>query len=163
MKKTDFYIQEAIVQAEYALMAYGEYEKAMLAANTKLVFYHLHHFVLHVTSIDKLLFPKGNNFRLEILKNVQTKIRIEISSIRKLRNHLEHFDERLDSYVKSYAGQAFFDCNIVTECKGFPEKDFLRAINGNTYKFYGENFDLTEIHSNLTPLIKTLKSVKIAP
>lgn len=162
VKKTDFYIQEAIVQAEYALMAYSEYEKAMLAADTKLVFYHLHHFVLHVTNIDKLLFPKSNNFRFEMLKGIQGRIQIEASSIRKLRNHLEHFDERLDGYVKSYTGQAFFDCNIITGCNGFPEKDFLRAIDGKTYKFYGENFDLTEIHSYLAPLIKSLKSVQNA-
>jgi hypothetical protein len=158
VKKTNFYIQEAIAQAEYALMAYGEYEICMDAADTKLVFYHLHHFVLHVTNIDKLLFPKANQFRQEILERIQEKTKIEISSIRKLRNHLEHFDERLDTYVKNYKGQAFFDCNIVTGCKGFPEKDFLRAIDGKIYKFYGENFDLTEIHNNLPPLIKALKN-----
>ena len=157
MKKVDFYIQEAIAQAEYSLMAYGEYESAMRAGDTKLVFYHLHHFVLHVTNIDKLLFPKSNSFRQELLHGVQEKVKIELSSIRKLRNHLEHFDERLDGYVKNYEGQAFFDCNIVTGCKGFPEKDFLRAVDGNTYKFYGEKFDLTEIHSHLAPLVKTLK------
>ncbi|ERH47687.1 hypothetical protein O203_20455 [Ectopseudomonas chengduensis] len=159
VKKTDFYIQEAIAQAEYAFMAYRAYEKAMEASDTELVFYHLHHFVLHITNIDKLLFPKENNFRLELLKGIQETIKIEMSSIRRLRNHLEHFDDRLDRYVKNYTGQAFFDCNIVTGCKGFPEKDFLRAIDGNTYKFYGENFDLTEIHSHLAPLIQTLKSV----
>jgi hypothetical protein len=162
VKKADFYIQEAIAQSEYALLAYREYEKSMSAGDTKLVFYHLHHFVLHVTNIDKLIFPKGNSSRLEILQATQEKITIEIASIRRLRNHLEHFDERLDNYVKNYKGQAFFDCNIVTGCKGFPEKDFLRAINGNTYKFYGENFDLTEIHSHLAPLIQTLKGVQSA-
>lgn len=160
VKKINFYIQEALAQAEYALMAYGEYQKAMLDADTKLIFYHLHHFVLHVTNIDKMLFPKANSFRLEILKSVQEKIQIEISSIRRLRNHLEHFDERLDNYVKNYAGQAFFDCNIVTGCKGFPEKDFLRAIDGSIYKFYGENFELTEIYSHLTPLIKSLRNMQ---
>lgn len=162
MKKADFYIQEAIAQAEYSLMAYSEYQKAKLAADTNLVFYHLHHFVLHVTNIDKLLFPKSNSFRLKIIRGVQEKIRIETASIRKLRNHLEHFDERLDGYVKNYEGQAFFDCNIVTGCKGFPEKDFLRAVDGNTYKFYGENFDLAEIHGHLKPLIQTLKSEQSA-
>jgi hypothetical protein len=162
MQKIDFYIQEAIAQAEYALMAYNGYETALLASNTKLVFYHLHHFVLHVTNIDKLLFPKANNFRSEILKSIQDKIQVEFSSIRSLRNSLEHFDERLDKYIKNYSGQAFFDCNIVTGTKGFPEKDFLRAIDGNTYKFYGEDFDLTEIHGRLLPLIKSLNDVQNA-
>lgn len=162
VKKADFYINEAIAQSEYALLAYREYEKSMGVGDTKLVFYHLHHFVLHVTNIDKLLFPKGNSFRLEILQTTQEKVMVEISAIRRLRNHLEHFDERLDNYVKIYNGQAFFDCNIVTGCKGFPEKDFLRAVDGNIYKFYGENFNLAEIHSHLTPLIQALKGVQSA-
>jgi len=159
MEKVGFYIQEAISQAEYSLLAYNEYKRAMLVGDTNLVFYHLHHFVLHVTNIDKLLFPKANSFRQQVLDCIKDKVQINIekSSIRRLRNHLEHFDERLDTYVKSYEGQTFFDCNIVTGCKGFPERDFLRAIDGNTYKFYGENFDLAEIHSHLVPLIEILK------
>jgi hypothetical protein len=161
VKKTDFYIQEAIAQAEYALVAYSEYQSALLASNTKLVFYHLHHFVLHVTNIDKILFPVKNNFRASVLKDIQEQTKIEIPSIRKLRNHLEHFDERLDTYVKNYMGQPFLDCNIVTGTRGFPDKDFLRAIdgNGNIYKFYGENFNLTEIQTCLLPLIKLLETV----
>ena len=63
MEKVGFYIQEAISQAEYSLLAYNEYKRAMLVGDTNLVFYHLHHFVLHVTNIDKLLFPKANSFR----------------------------------------------------------------------------------------------------
>jgi hypothetical protein len=160
MKQIDFYIQEAIAQAEYALTAYNEYESALLSANINLVFYHLHHFVLHVTNVDKLLFPQNKPFRSTILKSVQVKVQNEISSMRRLRNHLEHFDERLDIYVKNYTGQAFFDCNVITGVQGFPAKDFLRVIDGNTYRFYGENFDLNEIHNRLSPLIKSLKDTQ---
>jgi hypothetical protein len=156
LKKTDFYIQEAIAQAEYALMAYKDYKKALSAGDTRLVFYHLHHFVLHVTNAEKILFPKNNNFRSGLLNDVQQKIKVGTSSIRRLRNHLEHFDERLDDYVQRYSGQTFLDCNIVTGTKGFPEKDYLRAIDGNTYKFYGEDFDLTEIHESLLQMVKLL-------
>ena len=148
-----------VAQAEYALMAYNDYQNAILVADTKLVFYHIHHFVIHVTNIDKLPFPRNNYYRNNVLKDIQKKIQIDIAAIRKLRNHLEHFDERLDAYVKSYIGQAFFDCNIVNGTKRFPEKDYLRAIDGNTYKFYGESFDLAEIHNHIELLIKSLSEL----
>lgn len=156
MNKEKFYIREAVSQAGYALFSYDEYKKAYVGGDTKLVFYHLHHFVLHVTNVDKVLFPSKNKFRNKILKNIQEVINIDLKEIRKLRNHLEHFDERLDKYVKNYKGQAFFDNNIVTGTKGFPKDDYLRAVDGDTYKFYGEDFSLSEIHSHLIPIIKLL-------
>jgi len=48
------------------------------------------------------------------------------------------------------------------DAKSSQKKDYLRTIDGNTYKFYGENSDLTEIYSHLAPLILTLKSVQNA-
>lgn len=159
MKKSDFYIQEAIAQAEYALLSYSLYEIALSTSNIKQIFYHLHHFILHSTNIDKLLFPHQNEFRQSVLKDVLIDIDLDIKYIRKLRNHLEHFDERLDRWVQNYNGQAFFDCNLITGIKGFPDKDFLRVLDGNIYKFYGENFDLNKIVNNLEMLLLKLKEI----
>ena len=159
MKKSDFYIQEAIAQIEYALLSHSLYETALAASNVKQIFYHLHHLVLHSTNIDKLLFPHNNDFRKVLLQEALAEIEMDMKAIRRLRNHLEHFDERLDRWVQNYVGQPFFDCNLVTGTKGFPEKDFLRALDGNTYKFYGEDFDLQEIVNNLTSLLPKLNKV----
>ena len=150
MNKLDFYIQEAISQAKYALFSYQSFKDAYDEGNTELVFYHLHHFVLHVTNIDKTLFPaKKNKFRNDLLKEIQEIVEIDFKEIRRLRNHLEHFDERLDKYVKNYSGQTFFDNNLVTGLSGFPKNDYLRALDGDTYKFYGEDFNLSEIHNHI--------------
>lgn len=163
MKREKFYIQEAVSQAEYALLSYDEFKKSYCEGDTKLVFYHLHHFVLHVTSIDKILFPfSKNTFRGELLKEVQQLVHVDLKEIRRLRNHLEHFDERLDKYVKNYKGQTFFDNNLVTGTKGFPKGDYLRALDRDTYKFYGEDFNLAVIHKHLSPIIKLLKEYKQA-
>ncbi|MBE9397623.1 hypothetical protein IOQ59_10160 [Pontibacterium sp. N1Y112] len=152
MKRESLYVQEAEAQAEYALMAYESYKRALEGKDVKSVFYHLHHFVVHVTNIDKILFPNKNRFRSEILKETQSKTSIDISSIRRLRNHLEHFDERMDNYVKNYKGQAYFDNNLITGAKDFPKHNCLRALDGDTYIFYGEEFNLDEIYDHLRPL-----------
>ncbi len=46
----------------------------------------------------------------------------------------------------------FFDMNIVTGAKGFPNKVFLHALDGYTFKFYGEDFPLKPILESVEKL-----------
>ncbi|HFU75824.1 MAG TPA: hypothetical protein ENK66_06205 [Arcobacter sp.] len=156
MKQIDFYIQEAVSQCDYAIFAYKEYKKSLKVSNTKMIFLHLHHFVLHSTNLDKIIFPYNNNFRDNIIQTIQRGVSKKLKTIRKLRNHLEHFDERLDNYVKNYKGQAHFDCNLITGAKGFPINDCLRALDGDNYIFYGEKFNIEEVYIELCNILETL-------
>jgi hypothetical protein len=72
---------------------------------------------------------------------------VDLKPLRRLRNHLEHFDERLDRWVRDFEGHAFFDMNIITGAKGFPEKAFLRALDGDTFKFHDESYNMNELYS----------------
>jgi len=36
--------------------------------------------------------------------------------------------------------------NIITGAKGFPKKAFLRAIDGDLFRFYGESYNLIELY-----------------
>ncbi|RXJ68170.1 hypothetical protein CRV08_07900 [Halarcobacter ebronensis] len=158
MKQIDFYIQETISQCEYAIYEYKQYKKSLKDHDIKMIFLHLHHFVLHSTSLDKMIFPHNNDFRKNIIKPIQERMSKKFKIIRKLRNHLEHFDERLDKYVKNYKGQAYFDCNLVTGAKGFPINNCLRALDGDNYIFYGEQFNIEEIYIELCNLLKILST-----
>ncbi|AWB66393.1 hypothetical protein C2869_08110 [Saccharobesus litoralis] len=165
MEAEFFYLQEAKSQAELAVYSYHEYEKYLKSRDTEKLFYYLHHFALHSTNIDKLLFPipsKRNNFkfRLEILETIQQKVQFNSTEVRKLRNHLEHFDERLDKYVKNYNGQPFFDNNIFTGVKGLPlnKITYLRAIDGDNYLFYGEQFNIKQIYKSVSLILKALNA-----
>jgi len=161
MKLDNFYIQEAITQAQYGILSFSSFENALALGDTSLVFYHIHHFVIHVTNIHKLCFPeKTNEFRKKILLDIQNSIDIDIKPIRDLRNHLEHFDERMDKYVKNYKGQPYFDNNIITGCKGFPKNNCLRVLDGYKYIFYGEEFDIKYIYMQLQPLIDTFAKLQ---
>jgi hypothetical protein len=75
-----------------------------------------------------------------------------------LRNHLEHFDERLDMWIDRYDGHAFFDKNIVTGATGLPDTAFLRALNGRTFMFHGESYDLDEVHDTVTQVMEHLSA-----
>ena len=81
---------------------------------------------------------------------------IDLKALRRLRNHLEHFDERLDNWVLHNEGKPFFDMNLVDGTLGFPEKAFLRAMDGDIFKFYGESYDLSELFSQLLEIEKCI-------
>ena len=55
-------------------------------------------------------------------------------------------------WVANYDGHAFFDMNIVTGAKGFPPKAFLRALDGDTFKFHGEDYPLRQIRQMVDEL-----------
>jgi hypothetical protein len=145
MEKWRFYVAEAHEQALLALRCWSEFVDAERRRNVDDVFFHLHHFILHATNIDKVLDARPGSTRQEIIGSRVELRDIELKACRRLRNHLEHFDERLDTWISRYDGHPFFDKNIITGTTGFPSKAFLRALDGHTFKFHGESYDLDEV------------------
>ena len=156
MDKAKIYIGEAAHQIRYAKMCFAAYKEARQRNEIPLTFFHVHHFVVHATNIDKILNPKPTNPRIQILSDYIDLTGIDLKALRRLRNHLEHFDERLDDWVAQYKGQPFFDMNFVDGTRGFPEKAFLCAMDGDVFKFYGESYDLTELFSELLEIEKRI-------
>lgn len=149
MNKWQFYTQEAQSQIEYAKYAWAMFENAEKRGCVEEIFLHLQHFLSHTANIDKTLDPKKGSEREQILRGHVDLSGIDLKPFRRLRNHLEHFDERLDFWVSKYDGSPFFDMNLVAGAKGFPNKAFLRALDVRTYKFHGEDFDLDQLHNIL--------------
>ncbi len=58
--------------------------------------------------------------------------------------------------VERYDGHAFFDMNVVTGTKGFPSKAFLRALNGDVFRFHGEDYPLTPLRRAIEELYARL-------
>ena len=79
---------------------------------------------------------------------------------RRLRNHLEHFDERLDRWLREFDGHAFFDMNIMTGAKGFPERAFLRALDGEVFRFLGEDYNMTELYHTVLEIDRRLTAIQ---
>ena len=152
MDKWRFYVREAIYQLEYAKHSYVEFRKAEQLNDTFSVFYNIHHFIIHITNVDKLFDIKAGTSREAALKGKIDLAGLDLKPIRRLRNHLEHLDERLDTWIKNHDGNAFFDNNIITGAKSFPEKAFLRVLDGDIIKFYGEAFPLAPVFETVEKL-----------
>ena len=158
MDKWQVYIQEAQTQIEYAKLSWTAFlglEKQMDVVLD--IFLHLQHFLAHAAIVDKILDPKEGSERHRVLADHVDLSSIDLKPFRKLRNHLEHFDERLDRWVSEYDGKPFFDMNLVTGTKGYPKKAYLRVLDGHTYKFHGEDYDLDYLYAVLLEISERLK------
>jgi hypothetical protein len=161
VKKWQIYLQEAKTQAEFASRCYEVFKKAERAFAVADVFLHLHHFLVHASNIDRIFDTESRPDRHTILAGHVDLSGIDLKPFRRLRNHLEHFDERLDRWVREFDGQAFFDMNIMTGAKGFPEKAFLRALDGETFKFMGEDYNMTNLYHTVLEINRRLTKVSV--
>ena len=158
MENIEIYLGEIETQIEYAELSYFLFEKAHKESKISLMFMTIHHFLIHVSNVDKILDTRGKSLRHQILDNKFAAI--DLKQFRGIRNHLEHFDERLDKWVKNHQGHAFFDMNLISGTKGFPDKIFLRALDGYIFKFYGESYDLLEIKTALEEVKVVLHKIQ---
>jgi hypothetical protein len=149
MKKWQFYTREAYLQIEFAEHSWSAFIDAEKHDRKKEIFLHLQHYLSHAAMVDKLLDTKDGRKRSKILNCHIDLSDVDLKLFRRLRNHLEHFDERLDKWVAHYEGHTFFDLNLVAGTKGLPKKSFLRALDSHIYKFYGESYDLNPLHKTL--------------
>jgi hypothetical protein len=161
MEKWRVYVREALTQTEFAQRCLAEFEHALASDDVASVF-NLHHFIVHVANVDKLLDPKPGSQRASLLAGHIDLSDVDLKTFRRLRNHLEHFDERLDMWVSNYDGNAFFDMNIITGAKRFPTKAFLRALDGDSFKFHGEEYPLRTLRDAVETLHSRLSRADIA-
>lgn len=157
MEKWRVYIREAIT--EYALRCCADFEISKATDDTSGVFFSLHHLLVHIANVDKVLSPRSGSERAALLVGRIDISGVDLKPFRRLRNHLGHFDERLDKWVADCDDHPFFDRNIVTGARGFPAKSYLRALDGNVFKFYGEDYPLESLHNVLGALLARLRAV----
>ena len=131
MTLEELYEGEIDIQIQFAERAFGEFVRARDIGDVTGTYYHAHHFLVQSTNVAKLIDVESDHFRAQYLANLfNPHARPDMGEFRRLRNHLEHFDERLDVYAKNYRGQALFDMNLITGAQGFPRQDCLRAVVG---------------------------------
>ncbi len=161
MDKWQVYTQEAKTQIEFAKSSWTAFLESEKHRNLVFdIFLHLQHFLSHAAIVDKILDPVKDSERYRLLAGHVDLSGVNLKPFRRLRNHLEHFDERLDRWVTEYDGYPFFDMNLVTGTKGFPKKAYLRALNGHIYKFHGEDYDLDQLYVALAAIGERLENGK---
>jgi hypothetical protein len=110
-----------------------------------------------VTKAERSLLGPEKAARLKTLRTTRkTRIRKELGletntiiTDHTLRDHLEHFDERLEVWLVSSQNRNFADMNIMSDngIVGLDPGDYQRNLNPDTlhFSFQGEDFDLRAI------------------
>jgi hypothetical protein len=144
------------------------------------VFRGVHSFLTHASNVSKILWPglprreknesdEHYKQRINGLKKVQRAIALRtelglpeehVLKSRKLRDHLEHFDQRLDDWEESSKHRNFVQDNIGPEnaIVGVAKTDRMRNFDpvSKTFSFRGETFGLQDIATALDKLLPIL-------
>ncbi|HHL3492496.1 TPA: hypothetical protein ACQ53F_001326 [Legionella pneumophila] len=123
------------------------------------------HFLHHAAAISFLLWPTKSNANVRAT-HLKTQLGIDETNIlsnRKLRNHITHFDERIDTWTKNSLGHIVVDRNIGDMQKaisGVPTTAFLRNYNPQTleYTFLNQSFNLQNILTAINDLSQSIQT-----
>jgi len=144
-------------QCEFAITALQEMQTSLNQNNLNKFWYSVHGFLTAIGNISKLLWPKDVDCRKELRESLNVH---DFSSLqpRTFRNHFEHFDERIERWIKDSKSHNFADRNISTPggIVGLEDTDFMRNFDpqNNRITFQGEVYDLNPIVGELNPLYK---------
>ena len=148
-------------QCEFAIIAIKEIQQSLNQRNMDKFWYSVHGFLTAIGNISKLFWSSNDSEdREELRKSLNVE---EFSSLfpRNFRNHFEHFDERIDSWIKNSKKHNFADRCIMTEggIVGLEQTDYMRIFDPqtNTITFQGESYDLNPIIGELNELYNKVR------
>jgi hypothetical protein len=137
--------------------------------NSESVFIHVHHFLIHVASIDRLLdkiYKSKNGLIIELIPQIIGMNRTEMKSFRRARNHLEHFEERLEAWLYMYPTNPVIDMNTINvQTQGLSEDQCLRLLitDENILVIMGEKFYLSRMYTKICLLSEKVNGLRGKP
>ena len=148
-------------QCEFSFIALKQMECGLQNKDVNLIWYSIQNFLVAIANISKILWPipkyKGRG------EELRKKLKISENSLiksRKFRNHFEHFDERLEKWLKTTKHYNYVDSNIgdIKLIKGIDVEDIHRNFNPNTMEliFRGEKYDLQAVKKEVEKIYKNL-------
>ncbi len=120
-------------------------------ANPERAFFFVQAFLAAAGNVSKLLWNQQWGEELRRTLNVRDDSAI---ADRTLRNHFEHFDERIERWAAKSTNHIFIDRNIFSGTRGFTgveRMDGLRNLNSSTLTitFWGEGYNLPQVEEAL--------------
>jgi hypothetical protein len=167
------YRREIASECQHALRAAQAIDASLARGlDVPVLFYHLHSFIAHVAAVSRILWPplKGDaaararaQARGTDLCSVLGVDNSHPVASRDLRNHLEHYDERLDSWVQESTHH-----NLAVDIVGpagvfggpaMTSQDVFRQFDpaAKSFLFRGEVFPLQPAVSGLEDLLARLQ------
>src|SRR5579862_3776447 len=111
------FLGEVVWQSAVALEAMTQLREALAQppspSGNNRAFFHIQAFLVAAANVSKLLWPSGNRKRGNELRRLLSVTEDSPIANRTLRNHFEHFDERIDSWTTKSKHHMFIDRTIL--------------------------------------------------
>ena len=150
--------REVEFQCEFALHAFDEFDRTLERADHTFavrIFTSIHAMLSAAAAISRLLFSDVNPERAGALRNALGVPEESILRSRGMRNHFEHFDERLDKWLPRTADGSVIDMVASTErIDGAGPRYTLRMFNITTFEV-----TFTDETVALRPLVEAIRSL----
>ncbi len=155
------FFSEIALQAKIALRA-GKLLNATPNYSDKLEAWSLIQLILgSAANVSKILWSKRFESRSEHLRKLLNIDENNPISKRKLRNHFEHYDERIEKWFEKQPSAVYRDLEInpFESIWGITDKNKNREYNPNTQvlTFRGESIDLGVLLSELEEILLNCK------
>ena len=139
------------LQCKFVLYAASDINEAVAQQNGEKIFYAIQNLLSAAANISKALWGQGGRSELE-RKPLRDSFGVGDDSVLRIvgmRNHFEHFDERLNAWWDQSKKHGYVDLfqGSLQSIKGVDEKDIFRAYNPRSTDviFWGEHFQIQSI------------------
>lgn len=159
--------REVIRQASFALMSASDLREALEHQDdTDRIWIAVQSFLVAAANVSKLLWGSGqsaSNGRRALRESLGVSDKSVLRS-RKMRNHFEHFDERLKKWAACSERHNIVDSNVMpaNAISGIDSCDYLRNLDPNTWSltFAGEIYELNPVLEALRKLLSGFGATK---
>lgn len=156
---------QVLVQCEFLLLAAAELDTALEQHNVRRAFYALQSILNAAGNASKALWGQSGETevaarRKPLRDSIELSDDSPLQSVR-VRNHFEHFDNRVDDWWEKSTVRAFVDMNIGIPVggMGFGKYDWFRNFDPQTgdLTFWGDQFNIRAIVNEVIQIVPKLK------
>lgn len=153
------FIKEINTQARFALFAFNNIQFSKSNLNIEMGNHHepyffIHNFLSHSANISKILWPDPRQEKLKLRgETLRNELEMQNNSYikrRRFRNHLEHYDERIDNWYDNSNQKSMVDFYTIdnkSAIVGLNDEDYFRGFNPSEMilYFHGQEYRLMDL------------------
>jgi len=152
------FVSEIQHQCQFALTAYNDITTGLTAHDNIRLFYSTQGFLIACANISKIFWPQSAQYtqrgdELKLLLSIDDSSPLKRTGA---RNHLEHFDERLDIWYTQSKHHNVMDLSVGgTQGPVAGQIDFMRYFDNQkfAFKFRSDVFELAPLKTAIEDLL----------